>query len=202
MQNNNWTKVFAHYVILIFLRKIKVKWNKKLYYLTTAPWLYRMSHMFSYCLLYTFLKSFGYWTCKFPETSLIFLHNSSFVENGCPLYKFSFRILQMFSIRDKSGLYGGQSKTCTPFAAKKDIGVFLTWDLALSYWNQNLLYFAFNKEKTSSFRNPQYFPVLRVPFNFRRSTSPLREIQPQTITEPSRNGLCRRLLVIFFANVL
>ena len=120
MQNNNWTKMFAHYVVLIFLRKIKVNWNQKLYYLTTALWLYRMSHIFSYCLLYMYLKRFEYWTCKFPATSSNSFLNSSFIKNGCPLYKFSFWILQMLSIGDKSGLYGGQSKSCTPFAAKKD----------------------------------------------------------------------------------
>ena len=51
--------------------------------------MYRMSHMFSYCLLYKSSKSLGYSTCKFPATSSILFHNSSFVENGCPFYKFS-----------------------------------------------------------------------------------------------------------------
>ena len=51
-------------------------------------------------------------------------------------------------------------KSCTPFSAKKVIVVFLTWGLALSGWNQNLLYFAFNTGRTSYFRNPQYFTIM------------------------------------------
>ena len=82
---------------------------------------------------------------------------------------------------------------------KKNIGVSLTWGLELSCWNQNLLYFAFNIGRTSSFRNPQYFAMFSVPSNFRSSTSLLREIQSQTINEPPRNSLFCRLLVIFFA---
>jgi len=62
-------QIFAHYVVLIFLRKIKVNWNKNLYFFTTAPCLHRMSHMF-----YPLYKSFsGYSKCSRLETNLDYM---------------------------------------------------------------------------------------------------------------------------------
>jgi len=62
MQNNNWIKIFAYYVVLGCLWKINVNWSKNLYYFTTVPWLYRMSDMFSHFILYKYLKKIWHWT--------------------------------------------------------------------------------------------------------------------------------------------
>ena len=86
-------------------------------------------------------------------------------------------------------------KTVRYLPQRRTLQFFLTW--ALSCWNQNLLYFAFNTGRISEIHNISQ--CLKT--NFRSSTNPLREIQPKTISKQPRNGLFLRLLVIFFAHV-
>ena len=138
---------------------MKVNWNKKTLFYNGTMIVQNVTHVFK---LPSVLEKL--WVLNVQIScylASIFHHNFSFVENGCPLYKCYFRTLQMFSIIDKSELYGGKSESCTPFAAKKDIVVFLTWSLAMSCWNQNLLYLAYNTGRTLSFRNAQYFAMIQ-----------------------------------------
>jgi len=137
MQNNDWTKIFAHYVVLISFQKIKVNWNKKtLLSCNDTMIAQNVTHVFILPSVQVqafgieranFLKPFQFFSIILLSLKMV-AHCINFLSEYSKCSRLETNLDYMAGIQK---LYA--------VCSKNNIAVLLTWGLPLSCWNQNIL---------------------------------------------------------------